>query len=120
MPSKFAAHLSFESGGHGVGGLSDGNDEDAVVGIEIVQVVANAQDTALAVHVAGESAFDGGVAERGDEDLAGDLPHLAEVLLAFGRHLRHGRDYKAIEALNPFDIESPNLESFGASLRTAP
>ena len=77
-----AAELGFESGGHGVRRLPDGDDEDALVGIEIVQVVADAQDTALAVHVAGEGAFDGGVLERGGEDLAGDVAHVAELLFA--------------------------------------
>jgi hypothetical protein len=94
-----AADLGFESGGHGVRGLSDGNYEDAIIGVEMVQIVANAQDTTLAVQVAGKSAFDGGVVKRGDENLAGRLPHLAEVLLTFGRQLGHERDYKAIESL---------------------
>ena len=58
-----AAELGFESGGHGVRSLADGDDEDALVGIEIVQVVADAQDAALAVHVAGEGAFNRGVLE---------------------------------------------------------
>src|SRR5271157_2812924 len=82
-----AADLSCQGGGHGVSGLADGDNEDAVIGIEIVQVVADAQDPALAVHVAGESACDGGVVQRGDENLAGRLAHLAEVVLTFGGQL---------------------------------
>jgi hypothetical protein len=34
------------------------------------------------------------VLERGGEDFAGDFAHAAELVLAFGGHLRHGRDYK--------------------------
>src|SRR5208337_1766162 len=39
-----AADLRFERGGHGVGGFADGDDEDAVVGVEVVEIFANAQD----------------------------------------------------------------------------
>ncbi len=65
MPSRLLLPtLRFESGGHRVRGLSDGDDEDALVRIEIVQIVADAQNTALTVHVAGKSALDGGVLQR--------------------------------------------------------
>src|SRR5208282_945758 len=80
-----ATGLSFESGGHGVRGFADGDDEDAVVGVEIVEIFSDAQDAALTVDVAGEGAFDGGVLQRGGEDLAGDFAHVAELPLAGGR-----------------------------------
>src|ERR1035437_9665012 len=67
-----AADSRFESGGHSVRGLAHGNHEDAMEGVEIVQVVANAQDAAFAVHVTGEGAFDGSVLQCGGEDLAGN------------------------------------------------
>jgi hypothetical protein len=38
-----------------VGSFADGDYEDAIVGIEIVEVFADPQDTALAVHVAGKA-----------------------------------------------------------------
>lgn len=58
-----------------------------------MQVFADAQDAALAVHVAGESGFDGGVLQRGGEDLAGDVAHAAELLVARGNQVGHGVDY---------------------------
>jgi len=89
-----AADLGFESCGHGVRGFSDGNYEDAVVGVEVVEIVSDAQDSALAVDVAGEGGFDGGMLERGGEDLTGDFAHAAELLLALGSQVGHGRDYR--------------------------
>jgi len=70
-------------------GLPDGDDEDAMVGIEIVEIVADAQDAALTVDVAGEGAFDLGVLERGSEDLTGDFAHAAELLFALGGQSGH-------------------------------
>ncbi len=89
-----ASDLGFESGGHGVRGLADGDDEDAIVGIEMVEVFADAQDAALAVHVAGEGGFDGGVFEGRGEYLAGGFAHAGELLLALGSQVGHGRDYR--------------------------
>jgi len=48
----------------------------------MVEVFADPEDTALAVQVAGEGAFDGGVLEGGGEDLAGSVAHARELLLA--------------------------------------
>jgi hypothetical protein len=58
-----------------VRGFADGNDEHAAVGVQIVEVIANSQDTALAVQMARESAADEGFAESVVEDVAGDLFH---------------------------------------------
>src|ERR1700687_1519225 len=88
--------MGFESRGHGVRGLSDGDDEDAIVGIEIVQIVADAQNAALTVHVAGEGVFDGGILQRCGEDLTGGVAHAAELLIALGRYREHGRDYMVV------------------------
>src|SRR5207245_11202058 len=89
-----AAELDLESGGQGVRGLSDGDDEDAIVGIEIVQIVADAQNTALAVHVAGEGVFDGGVLKSGRKDLARRLAHASKLLGTLGREIGQGGNYK--------------------------
>ena len=93
-PSKLLPRLGFERCSHGVRGFSNGDDEDALVGIEIVEVFADAQNAALTVHVAGKRAFYGGVFERGGEDLAGDFAHAAELLVALGSQVGHGRDYR--------------------------
>ncbi len=85
-----AAELGFESGGHGVRGLSYGDYEDAVVGIEIMQVFADAQDAALTMHVAGEGGFNGGVFQGGGEYLASDFAHTSELLVAGGSQAGHG------------------------------
>src|ERR1700687_1453383 len=91
-----AAELGFESGGHGVRGLADRNHEDAMEGIEMVQVVADAQDAALAVHITGEGTFDGSVLQGGVEYLTGDVAHAPELLVAHGRDRGHGGDYKVV------------------------
>ena len=80
-----AAHLGFESGGHGMRRLSDGDHEDAIVGIKMVQIFADAQHTPLAVHVAREGVFDGCVLQRRRENLAGNFAHASELLAALGR-----------------------------------
>ena len=86
--------MGFESGGHGVRGFSDGDDEDTAVRVKIVEIVADAQDAARAVHIAGEGAFDGGVLQCGSEYLAGDFAHVAELLVALRSQVGHGRDYR--------------------------
>jgi hypothetical protein len=83
--------LRFESGGHGVRGFSDGDYKDATVGIEIVKVVADAEQTALAVQVAGEGAFDRCVLERGGENFAGRVAHARELPLTVWRNLWHAK-----------------------------
>jgi hypothetical protein len=84
-----ATHLSFEGDSHGVGSFSNGDDEEAVVGVEIVEVFSDAKDAAMTVDVAGESAFDGGVGESGGENVAGGFAHVAEFALASGRKVEH-------------------------------
>jgi hypothetical protein len=79
--------LGFESGGHGMRGLSDGDYEDAIVGIEVVQVVADAEDTALAMYVAREGVFYGSILQRGGENFAGDFAHARELELAGGSQI---------------------------------
>ena len=54
MPSKRVPAASCKRDQHGVRGFADGDDEDAAVGVEIIEVVADAQHAALAVQVARE------------------------------------------------------------------
>ena len=84
-----AAYLRFECGGHGVRGFADGDYENATVGVEIVEVVANTEDSTLAVDVTSEGTGDGGVLERGGEDGAGGVAHGGKLLQALWRDLRH-------------------------------
>ena len=89
-----AAESAFERRGHGVRGLSDGDDKNALVRIQIVQVFADAKYATLAVHVPGEGAFDGGVLERRGKDFAGDFAHASELVGALGSQVGHERDYR--------------------------
>jgi hypothetical protein len=86
-----ATHLGFEGGGHGVGRLSDRDDEETMIRIEIVKVLSDAKHAAMAVNVAGEGAVDGRVSEGGGENVAGGLAHAGEFGLAGGSPIRHGR-----------------------------
>ena len=74
---------------HGVSGLTDRDDEYAAVGVEVVEILANAQDAALAVHVARECAGDAGFGKRVLEDLAGGVAHGGE-----GGGIGHDVDYR--------------------------
>jgi len=74
---------------HGVSGLTDRDDEYAAVGVEVVEILANAQDAALAVHVARECAGDAGFGKRVLEDLAGGVAHGGE-----GGGVGHDDDYR--------------------------
>jgi hypothetical protein len=60
-----------------------------MVGIQVVKVFSHAKDAALAVYVAGKSTFDGGILERGTENLAGGFAHAAEFGFASGRKVKH-------------------------------
>jgi hypothetical protein len=46
------------------------------------------------MHAAGESAFDGGGAERGGENLTRGFAHAGELVVSFGSQVGHGRDYR--------------------------
>jgi len=59
-----AANLRFKRRSHGVRGFADGDHKNAVVGVEVVEIVANTQHAAVAVNMPSERAFDGGVLER--------------------------------------------------------
>src|SRR5262249_39702460 len=68
-------------------------DEHAPVGMKIVQILANAQHAALAMHMTGEGALNRGVLQGGCEDFAGDITHVTELLFALRSHRAHAGDY---------------------------
>ena len=72
------ANLRGERLGHGVPGFADRDDEHAPVGVEVVEIFADAQDAALAVHVASERSRNAGFSERVLEDLARCVAHGGE------------------------------------------
>ena len=88
---KVAAGLCFKRGDHSVRRLSHGHYKDAVIGIKIMQIFANAQYVAFAMHIAGESAFDGGVAQRGGKNFTRNATHMAELLIALRGNVGHGK-----------------------------
>ena len=91
---KTPADLRFEGRSHGVSGLANRDHEDAMVGIEVVQIVSDAEDAALAVDAAGKRGFYGSILKRGGEDIASGVAHPGELLQALGGEIRHARDYK--------------------------
>ena len=70
-------------------GFSDRDNKDAIVEIEIMQVVTDAQHPPLAVYVTGECVFDGGVAERCSKYFTSGFAHPAELQLALRRDIGH-------------------------------
>ena len=62
--------------------LADRNHEHARVGIEIVQVLADPEYTALAMHMLRESLLDGGVLQRRDKNVARRFSHAKKLLQA--------------------------------------
>jgi hypothetical protein len=58
-----------------VSGLADRDHEDSCVGVEIVKIVAHAQDATLAMHVTRESFGDGSLFESVPENFAGGVTH---------------------------------------------
>ena len=54
------ARLHFERIDHGMRGFADGDHQHAIVGIEVMQVFANAEHSAIAIHMALECPVDAG------------------------------------------------------------
>jgi hypothetical protein len=61
------ADLVAESAKHGMCGFANGDDEDARIGVQVVQVITEAKDTALAVHVAFEGVIDSSLGQSVEE-----------------------------------------------------
>jgi hypothetical protein len=68
-----AADLGFESFDKSVPGFANGDYENARIGVEVVEIIADAQDSALAVDVTGEGFGDAGFGESALEDRAGGV-----------------------------------------------
>ncbi len=80
MPSKRLPACISKRIDHGLRRFADGDHQHAVVGIEIVQVLADAQHSAIAIHVALKRPVDAGFREgmlkqmtRGDSHVQGKL-----------------------------------------------
>ena len=69
------AGLFVQRSEHRVRSFADGDYEHAVVGIQVVQVLANAENSALGVHLPGESLADAGFPKSVFEDVASDFLH---------------------------------------------
>jgi len=67
--------LLIESSQHRVSGLADRYDKDSAKRIQVVEVIANSHNTALAGHMPGKSLADTGFAHCLIENLAGDSLH---------------------------------------------
>src|SRR5438132_8111872 len=79
------SHLLMQSGKHGVGAFADRDYEHAAVGIQVVQVLANAENSTLGVHLPGEGLADARFPESVCEDVASDFLHvISEVPLVDG------------------------------------
>ena len=89
MPSRRLPTCAFKSRSHGVRGFADGDHKNAIVGVKVVEILANAQDSSVAVDMPSERAFDGSVPKRGGKNVASDDAHACELLLAVGRDFRH-------------------------------
>jgi hypothetical protein len=54
-----------------------------------VEVIADAQDATLAMDVAREGVFNGGILQRGGEDFAGRVAHARKLLIALRSQIGH-------------------------------
>src|SRR5580704_12267105 len=70
-----AAHLRFKRLDQRVPGLADGNDKHAAIGVEVVEVITNPKNSALAVDMAGKRFRDRHFAQGVLEDFAGGVAH---------------------------------------------
>ena len=78
------ARLHFERIDHGMRRFADGNHQHAIVGIKVMQVFANAEHSAIAIHVALKCPVDAGFRERMLEQMTRGNPHVQGKLLAIG------------------------------------
>src|SRR5204862_4030403 len=92
-PLESAPRLRFKRRHHRVPSLADRYHQYSRIRIEVVQVFANAQQATLATHMARECTFNRRVFERGSEDVARNLAHPPELLVAQRLSVRHRGDY---------------------------
>ena len=89
MPSKAVARLHFERIDHGMRRFADGDHQHAVVGIEVVQVLANAEHALVAIHMALKCPVDAGFRQRMLKQMTRGDPHVQSKLVAIGGRRRH-------------------------------
>ena len=78
------ARLHFERIDHGMRGFADGDHEHAAIRIQVMQVFANAEHSAIAIHMALKCPVDAGFAERMLKQMTRSDPHVQGKLLAIG------------------------------------
>src|ERR1700682_3287769 len=85
---KAASSLHFQRIEQTVRRFADRDDRDAAKGIEIVEILADAQHSALTIHVSLKGFIDAGFGESVLEELPGSNAHINSKTLALcgGRH----------------------------------
>ena len=69
--------------------LADGNHQHAIVGIEVVQILANSKHAFVTIHMSLKCAVDAGFRQRMLKQVARDNAHVESKLLAIGGRRRH-------------------------------
>src|SRR5215469_1533663 len=99
------ARLLNESSEHRVCGFTQGNDQHTVVGVEVVEVFGNAEDSAIAVHVAREGLFYAGfgqcVFEQAPRDFFHDaMSRVSRIQVSMASRISRRRPSKKWSALS--------------------
>ncbi len=84
-PFETIPRLHLERVEHGMRRFSDGDYKNAVIRIEVMQVFADAEHAAIAIHMTLERPIDACVSERVLEQMTRCHPHVQVKLLAIGR-----------------------------------
>ena len=78
------ARLHFKRIDHGMRRFADGDHQHALVRIEVMQVLADAQHSAIAIHMTLKCPVDAGFLEGMLKQVAGGDPHVQRKLFAVG------------------------------------
>ncbi len=79
-----AARLHFERIDHGMRRLANGDHQHAIVGIEVVQILANAEHTFIALHVSLKCPVDAGFRKCMLKQVTRSDAHVQGKLIAIG------------------------------------
>jgi len=91
-PFEMAAGSRFERLNHGVSGFADRDHKNAMVGMQIVQIVANAQHAMVALDATDKRFGNAGFRERLLKNVARAVTHALELQVGGGRHQRNYND----------------------------
>src|SRR5258708_39488813 len=86
-------HLPGQCFNHRVSGLADGDNQCARVRLQVVKIFADAQESALAMHMPAEGFGNRSLVQCELKNLARSLSHLAKLHFTV-RGRRHGGDYR--------------------------